>query len=634
MSCTPNVRESNFTGLRYAEEACLGVLPGETDDLQGEQPGVPTWYELEPNSYGDFGGELTTVARTPIKAGRQREKGVVTDMDANAAFQIDMTLDNLYRLSPGFFFANWRANNVALVVNGVDGSTEDFDAEGEFPTALWPVGTLVFAEGFATEANNGLHVVDSANEDSLGVSSNLTTEAGVAQTIENFTFTLTIEADMDNGYAEDVVVSYTASDGDTIDTVGDALVALLAAHDPVVTASYTAGTDVLQIDAGENAGDSTITFEVTRDGVSYDSMDATIEAPTGMANDTRDIDLTASGVAPTVIVGAKVWRVGFQGASGDLRIDASTPNAPRLTTQGGTDFTTWGLNEGQWMFIGGDLTAEAFATAGNNGFARIAKNGIAAGAVTFDKTQNTMATDTGTGKTIRVFHGPFIHNEADPDNIVRRSYQFERSLAGAGYEYVIGSVPNNLTLNIATADKLTVDLEFVATNTLDVEAVDRKPGDRPALDTNAQAFNTSSDFSRIRLSRGTFLATPLFAFVTDMTLSINNNVSPVKAVGYLGAIDASAGDFVVEGNVTAYFSNVESAQAVRNNDTVTMDFATVAGNKGWVWDIPGITLGDGKKNVEKDQPITIPLSMAAFRDAELDYTLGACFFPYLPDRAG
>jgi hypothetical protein len=59
-----NKIDSNVTGLRYAEEATIGNLPAS---------GV-IWNELEPNEYGDFGGEYSLVARNPINAGRQRQK--------------------------------------------------------------------------------------------------------------------------------------------------------------------------------------------------------------------------------------------------------------------------------------------------------------------------------------------------------------------------------------------------------------------------------------------------------------------------------------------------------------------------------------------------------------------------------
>ena len=52
-----NKVDANFTGLRYAKEVQgqPGVLPGEEGN-----GGVAVWQELEPNSYSDFGAEVTT----------------------------------------------------------------------------------------------------------------------------------------------------------------------------------------------------------------------------------------------------------------------------------------------------------------------------------------------------------------------------------------------------------------------------------------------------------------------------------------------------------------------------------------------------------------------------------------------
>ena len=59
MACDSHKVDTNITSLSFAEEECLKELPGS-----GGANAI--WYGLEPNSYSDFGGDLTTVARSPI----------------------------------------------------------------------------------------------------------------------------------------------------------------------------------------------------------------------------------------------------------------------------------------------------------------------------------------------------------------------------------------------------------------------------------------------------------------------------------------------------------------------------------------------------------------------------------------
>lgn len=256
---------------------------------------------------------------------------------------------------------------------------------------------------------------------------------------------------------------------------------------------------------------------------------------------------------------------------------------------------------------------------------------VTANALVFDRVPSTWAAETGTGKTIRLFFGDVIRSENDPALIKARTYQMERSLDSAGYQYVKGCSANTMEIKVTQADKVTVDLGFVGLDEEFTAAGAPKSGTRPALP-DEPAFNTSSDFSRLRsINDDTALA--LFSNLTEMNISINNNVTPSKSIAVLGAFDTTAGDFVAAGSVTAYFTDTTAVAAVRANASVSLDFAMVKRNAGWVFDLPLITLGDGRATVEKDKEIMLPLTMDGAQHPTLLHTmLAVCFF-YLPTVA-
>lgn len=77
---------------------------------------------------------------------------------------------------------------------------------------------------------------------------------------------------------------------------------------------------------------------------------------------------------------------------------------------------------------------------------------------------------------------------------------------------------------------------------------------------------------------------------------------------------------------------MRAVNAVRNNESVSMDLVLVKDNIGIVWDIPLMTLGNGMVAVEQDQAITVPLDMMAAQSS-FGHTLLYVNFPYLPNAA-
>lgn len=343
--------------------------------------------------------------------------------------------------------------------------------------------------------------------------------------------------------------------------------------------------------------------------------------------------------------GAKIQVVGLQGAAGVLDVNAAGDLA--LLTSSGIDLDTVGLIPGEFIFIGGDSASLRFTNAANNGIKRIRAIADDGNSITIDKSDLAMVTEASTTETVQVFFGNVIKNELAA-LIVRQSFQLERQMGAPDTalpnqiqaEYVIGAFPNEMEMVIESADKINVNYGFIAiTNEHRLPADGPKAGNRIAV-VESDAFNTSTDFSRIKLaavSNTDEAPTPLFAFVTELTLNINNNVSLNKAVGYLGGFDATIGLFEVSAEINAYFTKIESVKAIKDNTDVTLDFFVVKENRGFAVDIPLIALGGGLSEVELDEPIMVPLESDAATAAKInpnfDHTLLWVYFDYLPTLA-
>jgi hypothetical protein len=489
---------SNQSGLRIAEE-----VVGSPKTL----PGTPIWEPCEPNSYGDFGGEVKTEARSPIAADRQRRKGTVTDLDASAGFQTDFTTRSLLSTIQGFMFASWR-KKTELTPTAVAAGAYTVAANG----TNFPVGSLVFAEGYTTAINNGMKKV-------------------------------------------------TASTGTSVSAAG-----LL-------------------------------------------------------------VEATATGT---------ITRVGVEGASGDLTL--TLVNGKLQLNATALNLTTLGLIPGEWVWLGGDAVGEKFATAASNGFYRVYS--VAAGVAVFDRWPDGAAADAGTGKTIRVFFGQVLKNEADPALQVIRTYQAERTLTSAAdkIEYVSGLAANELKLTSKVASKLIAELNFKGLDATTATAL--KTGTRPALKPQV-AYNSSGDYARLRVTNDVD-GSAFVTYITDLEVSVDNGVDVDKAVGYLGGVSHSLGDFQVSAEVEAFFSSTAAVDAVKANTTASLDFAAVSnvnttgvGNQavGWLFDLPALQLGDARLKVEKDKKIKLPLKGSGFAHDVFNHSLLLVNFQYLPQLA-
>lgn len=625
--------DSNRTGLSVAEEVCAKQLPTLADDGHD-----PYWFELEPNSYNDWGGQLTTKARNPINASRQRKKGSVVDLDAAGGFNQDHTQHNDVRLLQGFMFADAREkpttkplNGAQLAVTAAVASTHKLTIAAGVLALGFRVGMLVkvYGPGIVEAGNQGVFKVTFIDDTHIGFGSGLTDETFGGEVIVTAV-----------GY------SFAAAE---VDFVAPATIGTLTMAAPPVKS-----TGVLTIASGQNAvADETVTigsvvytwkvaaaaaYEVTiganRLG-SITNLTATINGNNLLTPDAHPDFVAVDNADGTMTINAKIAGSHFNGTATTETMTQGSWGAVSTASGTGTSFYLFGFTPGEWVFMGGDDSGDHFTN--NVGFARIGT--ISDDELVFDKTTWAVDAESGAGISLELYFGTVIKNEKDADLIKTRYWQFERTLGeddvGTQAEYLKGAVANELTLNVATADFLKVDFGFIAA---DVEYRDGTEGLKDGTHYSADgedAYNSSSDVVRMRMAKivaGNSFPDAFFAYVTEGKLTIQNNVSPIKAISALGGIDVNVGNFDVGGSLTALFQNVGQNKSLRANDDITVDLIFARQNYGHLWDIPLLALGGGRLDVSENNPITVPLEMYGAENSN-DYTLLYNQFDYLPTVA-
>lgn len=340
--------------------------------------------------------------------------------------------------------------------------------------------------------------------------------------------------------------------------------------------------------------------------------------------------------APAIGSAARIETAGFQFPAGDLSLSVEGERAKLASAS--KDMTTFGMIPGEWCAVGGDLVATRFAAVPPF-YARV--NEVTEEAVYFDKTTRAIEEDDGAGQTVQMFFGYLIRNEPNEDDIVRHTHVIERTLGkdadGTQSELLRGFVFNEMTWTSPLSNKVTVDITGVGLGYAKRKGVDgpihkeagtivkKAPGEDP--------FNTSKDVYRIRMSvidPETLNPTPMFARCTEWTARIVNNVSAAKAQGSYGGFDTIVGQFEVSMTATAYFNTVEATEAIDEDADVTFDAIYARANAGIILDIPLLSAGGGRLNIEPNTAIMLPLTGDGAESA-FGHTIGFTFFPYLPN---
>lgn len=620
-NCPPNTIDSNVTGLAIAEEVCPGQLPNMDDDGYD-----PLWIEQEPNTYPDtFGSTIKTIARTPIKRNRQRSKGTPVDLDASAGWNTDLTQNNLTVLKQGFFFADLHEQPTSSPINDhLGASSLDSGDTFTFDGANLPfirAGSLVAIRG--SQLNDRLFSVASASATAVVVNEAVTTE----------TF---------DGSAVLAVVGKVFGAGALAITMAGNIPSLHLAAAPVAATAALTFTDHATAADTVTIGGLVYTFVAGAPANPYEvtlGADATASA-TNLKNTINGLStltpanpyVTASNAAGVLTATAKI-----KGATENVIVttEASAEaswNHATLTGGTGVSFLSLNAQVGQWGFLGADGAGNHFAN--NQGYFRVGS--VSDQDIVMDQTTWTAIAEAAGGLTVGVFLGDFLKNENDPDLIVTHSFQLQRTLGkdavGTQSQYLVGAGCDQLTLNIPTSDKLTVDMSFIG------ETAEYRTGTEGLKNGNLlpapgeDAINSTHDVvatAMYVIDTADSSPNPLFAYITEGKIAIKNNMSANKAVGVFGSIGFTVGIFEVSGTATAYFQDVDANKAIIDSADVGMYLICAKHNAGQVFDMGLVTLGGGGIKIEANKPITLALTTDAGEDKN-GATLTHTIFNYLP----
>lgn len=321
--------------------------------------------------------------------------------------------------------------------------------------------------------------------------------------------------------------------------------------------------------------------------------------------------------------GARVKVVGFEGAAGDITAVTAGGNALVSTA---LNFTTLGLMVGQWVKISSEGGAFSFATAANNGFARI--SAITATRLSFDITQGVFAADTGTGKTIRVYFGDTIRN-----GTIQATYRWEKQYqlsVGTRYSYFSGQQPAALTISGETRGVLGVTMTLLGSDGTAPAAARDAGAVTEAISTNT-VLDASNSIPMI-MEAGAPLGAP--NYVSGFSFTLDNGLRARNAIGSVGAIGIGLGRISMTGTLTTYFGDESLLGKLRGGiaSGTTIAFRDAANLKAQIWDVPRLKYNSGFPEVPGiDTDLTTPLGFQGLRDLAngRDYTVMLNQFDYL-----
>lgn len=341
--------------------------------------------------------------------------------------------------------------------------------------------------------------------------------------------------------------------------------------------------------------------------------------------------------------------------AGQTLIDAAKydwdKDTKRLTISAIVGAQNWGLTVGQMVHIGSTDGSDGVANAPKAdyyGYARVAEIPAAGTSLVLKDVasalQENVAADASA--VAALMFGEFIRNVAsNHTSYVERSYAFEALFAGLdgtgddkrNYEYPQGNITNQITLNLPLTDKATVGFAFVGLDTPKPQTR-RKQADgktdlsahNPYTPIMNEIFNTSADMARLRVAKvdGDGITTDF----KSATFTLNNNATPDKVLGTLGAKDFDYGTFEAQIQTQMVFTDPLVLDSIRDNVDVSIEIAVVNDEAALVFELPRCTINSAGREYPLNRSVLLNTPVEAFA-GDAGYTVGVSVIPGAPNVA-
>lgn len=309
---------------------------------------------------------------------------------------------------------------------------------------------------------------------------------------------------------------------------------------------------------------------------------------------------------PPATARAKV--VGCAGVASDIVATSTGLTCTALS------FTGVGIAVGSWLKIGGTAAGDKFATAANNGWARV--TAVSATAITLDNRPAGWSADAGTGKTIKLWFGDLIRN-----GTTLLGLSIERGFLDQTVPtYVLqkGMCVDRLSFDATTEQAITGALAFMGMTGSQGTSAN---GSTYAAATTGLVMTSNVSIGSIALS-GTAMASP--NWVRSLQFEVANNLRMITADGSVGAVGIGVGEVAVTGRLETYFGDNTLLALLMAGTPGSISARATANSQAIVWTLPRVTFNGGQPNAGgKNQDVVLPLGFEASIDttttnAEID----------------